>query len=139
MKITASNAGRSAALKRTRRSGSGQAFTIQAADVSAGAAPPTSAARTNAATAVTPLLALQEVPDAATGRSRAIRKGHDLLDQLERIRHALLLGTISPGQLQRTMRLLKERRDEFDDPNLREVIDEIELRVMVELAKFEYL
>jgi len=89
--------------------------------------------------AVSPLLALQELPDATTERARALRRGRDLLAQLDRIRHALLLGSIAPSDLTRLLAMVRQGREELDDPRLANLLDEIELRASVELAKFEYI
>ena len=81
------------------------------------------------------LLALQEVTDATQSRRRAVRRGKDLLDRLDEIRHALLLGSISPDRLVALARALRDQRAQIDDPQLIGVLDEIELRAAVELAK----
>ena len=81
------------------------------------------------------LLALQEVPDSLVGDAGAKRRGEDLLDGLEQLRLCLLAGVLPRQRLDRLTRLLAERRGEIDDPRLAAVIDEIELRAAVELAK----
>lgn len=50
---------------------------------------------------------------------------------------AASLGTLPRERLDRLTRLLAERRGEIDDPRLAALIDEIELRAAVELAKLE--
>ncbi|HYM32835.1 MAG TPA: flagellar assembly protein FliX [Candidatus Cybelea sp.] len=81
------------------------------------------------------LLALQEVTDATQSRRRAVKRGNDLLDRLDEIRHGLLLGTISASELVQLARTLREQRGGIDDPRLIAVLDDIELRAAVELAK----
>ncbi len=83
------------------------------------------------------LLAAQSV-DGATDREarrRAIRRGEDILDKLEEIRHGLLMGTIDKDRLVQLAQLVRSRRDSIDDPRLAALLDEIELRAEVELAK----
>lgn len=80
------------------------------------------------------LLALQEVDDPLTGRRKAVARGHDLLDTLENVKTDLLAGRISPERLGRLTQML-ERRQATGDAQLEQVIDEIELRARVELAK----
>ncbi len=80
------------------------------------------------------LLALQEVDDPLTGRRKAVARGHDLLDTLENVKADLLAGRISPELLARLMAML-DRREPSGDAKLEQVIDEIELRARVELAK----
>ncbi|MEI2383868.1 flagellar assembly protein FliX [Breoghania sp. JC706] len=81
------------------------------------------------------LLALQEVEDPLTGkRKNAARRGHDLLDALEEMKADLLAGLIPEGRLDRILQLVQTRFPS-GDPQLEAVIDEIDLRARVELAK----
>ncbi len=89
------------------------------------------------ASAISPLLALQEVGDPLDKTKRALHRGHQLLDQLDRIRHALLLGSIGRQDLDRLSQAIGEERLQTADPNLASVLDEIDLRAKVEIAKFE--
>lgn len=68
-------------------------------------------------------------------RKKLCKRGATLLEKLEEIRDGLLLGHISKDQLIDISRMVKERRFETADTRLKEIIDEIELRVEVELAK----
>lgn len=86
-------------------------------------------------TQVDALLALQEVPDALERRRRQVRRGNDLLDRLDRIRDALLSGRLPLHVLENLSRALEAQREAVDDPRLREIVEEIELRCAVELAK----
>lgn len=97
-----------------------------------GAAPAASAA----ASPVDALLALQEVPAAQFSRQAAQRHGQALLDELDRLRHDLLSGAVSPEALNRLSEMAALRRGQIDDPQLGAIIEEIELRAAVELAKF---
>jgi hypothetical protein len=83
------------------------------------------------------VLALQEAPDATRGRARkrAQERGNMMLDQLEEIRLGLLLGTIPMAKLEQLAQLVRAKREQIDDPKLLEILDEIELRAAVELAK----
>ena len=83
------------------------------------------------------VLALQEAPDATRGRARkrARERGNMMLDQLEEIRMGLLLGTIPMAKLEQLAQLVRAKREQIDDPKLLEILDEIELRAAVELAK----
>ena len=89
-------------------------------------------------TAIDSLIALQEVPDSVTGRAKAARRGRDMLDLLEDIRDGLLLGGISRATLGRLLALVNVKREEFADPGLSALLDDIELRARVELAKFQF-
>ena len=81
------------------------------------------------------LLALQEIPDAVARHARARRHGEDLLDRLDELRLSLLLGRLSPGRIEALARAVAVQRDQVSDPELAEILDEIELRAAVELAK----
>lgn len=88
--------------------------------------------------ALNAMLSLQEVPDALDRRTRARRRGEQLLDLLERIRLALLAGMISAPQLADLAHMVRARREAIDDPRLAEILGEIELRAAVELAKYSH-
>lgn len=109
----------------------GQAFALSSA-----AAP----ARLAATTPVMPLgaldaiLALQGVGDALSGRRRAVKRGATLLDLLEEVKADLLVGNVTPERLDALAEHLTALREKVE-PGLDAVLDEIELRVRVELAK----
>ena len=83
------------------------------------------------------VLAIQAVEDPLAGRRRARARGEQLLDTLEEVRIALLDGRLPAGKLEALRQLVTARRGAADDPALRAVLDEIELRAAVELAKLE--
>jgi hypothetical protein len=58
-----------------------------------------------------------------------------MLDHLEEIRLGLLLGTIPMAKLEQLGQLVRAKRDQINDPQLLAILDEIELRAAVELAK----
>ncbi len=91
----------------------------------------------SAAAGVTGLLSLQEVASEVEDENRAARRGLDLLDRLDEIRHGLLVGGVRREDLQRLTVLLKEKRAEVTDPRLNAILDEIDLRAAIELAKFD--
>jgi hypothetical protein len=89
--------------------------------------------------AVDALLSLQEVDDALhapKSKDRAMARGEALLDRLDDIRVGLLTGHMAQSQLVRLAQTIAEQRDMIDDPNLQSILDDIELRAAVELAKF---
>jgi hypothetical protein len=83
------------------------------------------------------LLSVQEVPDSTHPGGRAQRHAEDLLDRLDEVRYALLDGTLPRHRLNELARLVRLRRERILDPGLAHVLDEIELRCRVELAKLE--
>jgi hypothetical protein len=86
-------------------------------------------------TGIDALLALQSVEDPLFARRKAVRRGNALLDTLETIKADLLLGQVSEGRLNQLMALIGQAR-ERNLPDLDPILDDIELRARVELAKF---
>lgn len=91
-----------------------------------------------AAAALESLLSLQETDDSTSeeAEARAKKRADDMLDQLEHIRMGLLLGGISAKALSDLSSIISARKEEVDDPELREIMEEIDLRAQVELAKY---
>jgi len=85
------------------------------------------------------ILALQGMDDSTDGRSRGLKHGEHLLDMLDQVRDGLLAGGIPRATLNRLANAVTRRKEQFADPHLQEVLDEIELRAHVELAKLEML
>jgi len=87
--------------------------------------------------AVDSIFSVQEIPDATDGRSKGLlfQFGNDILERLDELRLAILTGAISKQRLQGLAHMLREKRQLSDDPRLNEIIDEIELRAEVEVAK----
>lgn len=93
-------------------------------------------AQSSPVAAVDALLTLQAVPEAGDGRKRALKRASHMLDLLEDIRIGLLEGLIPRVKLQSLLRVVQLRREDVGDPRLNGVLDEVELRARVELAKF---
>ncbi|WP_407522367.1 flagellar assembly protein FliX [Methylobacterium oryzisoli] len=82
------------------------------------------------------ILTLQsQADDPAERRRRSARRGHDLLDALDRLKAALLGGRVNTGDLKAIAARLAERAGGSGDPRLDDLIGQIELRAEVELAK----
>lgn len=136
MKITDSRAVGTTALRRTGRTESGKGDFARALGSDESAAPVSKLSVTAPMGSVDSLLALQEVnPDEERGALH--RHAEDLLDELDELRHGLLAGALSRHQLTRLKSLVNARRANVTDPRLGEILDEIELRAAVELAKYE--
>lgn len=126
-----------AALKRVARAGHVDSKSFAAEEVSSAK---TAATLTGAGpiAAVDTILALQAVEDSTEGRSRGLQHGEQLLKLLDEVRDGLLSGGIPRAMLNRLASAVTKRRDGFVDPKLQDVLDEIELRARVELAKLEF-
>ena len=83
------------------------------------------------------ILMLQGLDDSTDGKSKAAAHGEKLLDMLDEIRDGLLAGGVPRTTLNRLANAVTRRHDQFNDPKLQGVLDEIELRAHVELAKLE--
>jgi hypothetical protein len=81
------------------------------------------------------LIALQGVEDPAERKKRSVAKGRNALDVLDRLKVALIDGSVDPSTLARLKVAAEGLTDESGDPGLDTVLGEIDLRVAVELAK----
>ena len=114
-----------------RGSATGVAFHI----AESGQAPRAAATGTAApAAGIDALLALQAVGDPLQGRKRQVRRGRSLLDTLDALKADLITGQVSEGHLNQLMMLVGQARDRTE-PGLDALLDDIELRARVELAK----
>jgi hypothetical protein len=94
-------------------------------------------AETSMAQPVESILSVQVMQDAGDQESRKQSKqyGLELLDRLDEIRDGLLVGAISKDKLIELAQSMRQQRRKSDDPQLNQIIDEIELRAEVEIAK----
>ena len=118
----------------------GTVMLASAFTATAGAAPAAATAATAPASAVadvSALMALQGVETATERRRRALRRGGTLLDRLDELKIALLSGEAGEGTLERLGRTLREERPQDDDAALSGLLEQIDLRAAVELAKAE--
>ncbi len=122
--------------RRSERRGSTKSNAFARALSTDSEAPPASTVSGGAALGpVDALLALQEVPEDPGGPNRGRRRGEELLDSLDELRHGLLAGSLSLGAIERLAAMVAAKRGQVDDPRLARVLDEIEVRAAVELAK----
>jgi hypothetical protein len=135
MKIEGPRPTDNARLARTQRSAHGAVFTPEMPSETRTVS---QAATSSPLTALDSLIALQEVPDSITGRARAAKRGRDILDLLDDVRDGLLQGGISRTTLQRLLQLVNVKREDFVDPGLSALLDDIDLRARVELAKYQF-
>lgn len=83
------------------------------------------------------LVGFQEVDADESRRREAFKRGRLTLDALSQVRDALLLGELPIATLERLEKLVATERSQTTDPTLNAILDEIELRAAVELAKLE--
>ena len=95
------------------------------------------AGETRALGSVEALLAVQGLPDARERRAKAVRRGSRMLDLLDDVRIGLLSGSVPEHSLRLLNRIVRQKPDDIDDPQLARIMDDIGLRSQVELAKLE--
>jgi hypothetical protein len=84
------------------------------------------------------LLALQEVADEHTApRRRAVKRAGRLLDILDQLKLTLLQGEPGVADVQRLAAAVREERAATGDPGLESILDQIETRAAVEIAKLQ--
>ena len=138
MKVSKVKSGKSAssASRQKIETGHGGEFAehLKGSLASTGASAATEAASVNSVDAI---LAIQEADDPTQRRGKRLgsQYGGDLLDQLEELRRDLRLGEIDIDKLGYIAQKIRSNRRQTDDVKLNEIIDEIELRAEVEIAK----
>ncbi|HEY3811997.1 MAG TPA: flagellar assembly protein FliX [Caulobacteraceae bacterium] len=90
-----------------------------------------------AVTSVDALLALQEADGPAERKKKAVRRAGRLLDMLDEVKLAILGEGQGTAALQKLAQAAREERAQTDDTRLEEVLNEVETRAAVELAKAE--
>ncbi len=120
-------------MKKDKVSGDGSFGDFLTGD--AGEAAPASASQAIARIDV--LLAAQGAEDPAqkAARQRMQRRAHHLLAELDLIRLGLLSGTLTVGHVIDIADVVASHRERIVDPELTLLLDEIDLRAQIELAK----
>lgn len=96
-----------------------------------------------AATSIAPvgalggLLGAQEVDEREARRRKQVKRGKLTLDVLSNLRDALLIGSLPYSTIRQLEQLVAQERAETSDPVLTAILNEIEVRAAVELAKLE--
>jgi len=137
MKIAGSNGTGSAAGPRATRPGAGGGFRLPGAGEAESAAAASGPARLAGVMSVDVLLALQDVGGPLERKRKAVSRAGRILDVLDEVKLALLDGKLDLGRLEQLRRAVRDERAHTDDPRLEAVLDEIELRAAVEIAKLE--
>ena len=78
-----------------------------------------------------------ELATADSDKKHASARAALILDRLEDIRQGLLIGAISKPRLEELAGTIKETRESALNPEMSDILDEIELRAKIELAKLE--
>lgn len=99
----------------------------------AGASPVQSVASVDA------LLAVQGVdnPTERAARRRMHERGDKILQQLDGLKLSLLSGGLTIGQVVNIADMAASHREKINDPDMSALLDEIDLRAQIELAKIK--
>ena len=83
------------------------------------------------------LLAIQgaEDPTQGSARKRMRARADSLLGALDKLRDSLLSGNLTVGDMIDVADVVASHREKITDPGLTSIMDEIDLRAQVELAK----
>ena len=137
MKVTGPGGVGPTAGARPARTAGGEGFHLASVGPAAGPAQTASVSAASNVMGVDALVALQDVAGPLERRRRAVGRATRMLDVMDDIKASLLAGELSVGDLDRLRRAVRDERAHTDDPNLEAVLDEIELRAAVEVAKLE--
>lgn len=133
MKVTGTTPTGPATSRPSARSAGG--FAVSQSGGASPAAAATAAGGVGGIADVSALMALQGVEDVTERRRRAVRRGSGLLDRLDELKMALLSDQDGEGALNGLRRTLAESRPHDDHAPLNALLDQIDLRAAVELAK----
>ena len=138
MKVSGtSGVGPSAGPGKAKAAGGGQGFQVAQPAAAAGAVQTARAAGVSGVMSVDTILALQDVGGPLERKRRAVGRAGRILDVLEDVKVALLSGEVSAGDLERLKQAVRDERDATEDDRLEGVLNEIETRAAVEIAKLE--
>jgi Class II flagellar assembly regulator. len=115
----------------------GEGFQLGPSAAAAGAAQVARAAGVAGVMSVDAILALQDIGGPLERKKRAVSRAGRILDVLEDVKIALLSGDVSLNDLERLKQAVHDERLATDDERLEGVLNEIETRAAVELAKLE--
>ena len=132
--------GRSGKVGDKNKDKGGQSFEVSSTEESAPAETAAPLNATQQIAYVDALLAVQgaEDPGAKASKGRMRQRGMGLLDQLERIRNAIVLGNLTVGHLLNIADVVASHREQIDDAQMTSILDEIDLRAQIEIAKMRY-
>ncbi len=134
MKIDPKSPVRSSAARRTEKSGG-----PKGGDFARHLEGPSNAGGVNSAAPLSgldALVALQGIEEDSP-QSKGRRRAEEILDRLDEIRQGLLAGSIPAAGLDRLVTVIRTQKAGVSDPRLAEILDEIDLRAQVELAKLD--
>jgi hypothetical protein len=140
MKVSSTGGVGATGASRAKPTGGSSGFSLPSVNAASGAASTASVGGLSGVGSVDALLALQAagpVGSPLERKRRAVRRAETILDLLGDVRIALIDGDISHSTLDRLSKAIREQREATDDPGLEGILNEIETRAAVELAKLQ--
>ena len=122
--------------KAVRSSNGGAVFSLEPSSGPSQTAPSTHVASSLPIGDISALLAVQG-DERQRARADAVVRGHETLDALDALKVDVLSGQVTRQKLVHLATLAENQRKNLGDPGLMNILDHIELRARVELAKFE--
>lgn len=122
--------------KKARTGSAGAVFSLDDASNTTQASPTAQIVSASPVSDISSLLAIQGA-ESEQQRSAGILHGFNTLDALDALKVDVLSGQVSRQKLLHIASLVEKERANVGDPALMNVLDHIELRARVELAKFE--
>jgi hypothetical protein len=119
------------------RAAGGEGFRLPEPAAAAGPAQVARAGGVGGVMSVDAILALQDVGGPLERRRRAVGRAGRLLDVLDKVKFDLLGGEVKAEDLHRLRAAIRDERENTEDEKLESVLNEIETRAAVELAKLE--
>jgi len=100
---------------------------------------PAATTTTQSIAQVDALLAIQGAEDPTQGaaKTRMRARSTKILDVLDNMRDSMLTGSLTVGQMINMADVVASHREKITDPALTAIMDEIDLRAQVELAKLK--
>ncbi len=132
MRIHGPNGTALASAPATARRSAGGTFTVGVQETPRG---PAATSSLRAISTLDALMALQGVEDPTERKKRAVAKGRNALDVLDKLKLGLIDGSVDGSTLARLKVASEGLTEQSGDPGLDTVLSEINLRVAVELAK----
>lgn len=93
------------------------------------------AAYANSISSINSIFSVQEMSIEVLDPEEAKEKGLELLDELKKLRDGIVMEQVNVQSLQHLVNKIQNEKIHVSDPKLQEIIDDIEIRASVELAK----
>lgn len=121
---------------KTKKSGSSSGASFSSMVQNSDTSETSQSSGASGAQAVAGVFAVQDIASSTDApKKQAVKRANDILEDLEEIRMGILSGTLSTKTLTNLSERLKQQQEGLNDPDLKEIVAEIELRALIELAK----